>query len=81
MDLSRKLFKRFFVSRYGYGYLSARIEARPEALAGFLRDAEAIAAELRDRPIEADELQRAARAFLRPDRAWKLVIVPEAPAP
>lgn len=117
-----------------YGVLSAQIEARPEALAGFLRDAEAIVADLRDRPIEADELQRAlrprveniqrqragnawwlgnlagvqedprvapsvangieeyqaitpadlqaaARTFLEPGRAWKLVVVPQAAAP
>jgi len=117
----------------GYGLLSARIEARPEALAGFLRDAEAIAAELRDHPIDADEMERArrplidsiqrqrhgnsfwmadlqriqtdpriaamitsqladyaamtpadlqaaARAFLVPGRAWKAIVVPEAPA-
>jgi zinc protease len=43
----------------GYGLFAARIEARPEALAGFLSDAEAIAADLRDHPIRADELQRA----------------------
>ncbi|HVQ08239.1 MAG TPA: insulinase family protein [Allosphingosinicella sp.] len=119
-----------------YGIFSAQIEARPEALAGFLRDAEAIVADLRDRPIPADELQRAlrprvetlqrqrngnpwwllalgrvqrdprvaptiaamigeyegitaadlqraARTFLQPGRAWKLVVVPgrAAPAP
>ncbi|MEA3045982.1 MAG: zinc protease [Sphingomonadales bacterium] len=122
----------------GYGSLAARIEARPEALAGFLRDAEGIAADLRDHAIDADELQRArrpqvesivraragnawwldslegiqtdarvapkirsqiadyeavtpadlqrvARAFLLPGRAWKAIVVPEAapaaPAP
>lgn len=118
----------------GYGQFTGRIEARPEALAGFLRDAEMIAADLRDRPIEADELQRArrplvenilrarngnawwignlpgvqtdpritamiagqladyeamtpaelqraAQAFLVPGRAWKAIVVPEAPAP
>jgi len=117
----------------GYGVFAGRIEARPEALAGFLRDAEAIAADLRDRPIDADELQRArqpliegimrarngnvwwlgnlpgvqtdprvtamiesqladyaamnpaelqraARAFLLPGRAWKAIVVPEASA-
>ena len=48
----------------GYGIFSAQIEARPEALAGFLRDAEAIAGDLRDRPVEADELQRALRPRL-----------------
>jgi zinc protease len=115
----------------GYGMFAGQIEARPEALAGFLRDAERIAADLRDRPVAADEmqrarlpliegiqrarhgnawwldslediqtnrqvaatienqiadyeglspadLQRAARRFLVPGRAWKLVIVPEA---
>jgi zinc protease len=115
----------------GYGMFAGQIEARPEALAGFLRDAERIAADLRDRPVAADEmqrarlpliesvqrarngnswwldslegiqtngqvaatienqiaqyqalspadLQRAARRFLVPGRAWKLVIVPQA---
>jgi zinc protease len=115
----------------GYGMFAGQIEARPEALAGFLRDAESIAADLRDRPVAADEmqrarlpliegvqrarngnswwldslegiqtnaqvaatienqiaqyqelspadLQRAARRFLVPGRAWKLVIVPQA---
>lgn len=118
----------------GYGMLFGVIEARPEALAGFLRDAEAIAADLRDRPVGADELQRAlrprveglqrqrngnawwlanlarvqedprvgawaagalagyeaiapadlqraARAFLQPGRAWKAVVVPAAAPP
>jgi zinc protease len=117
----------------GYGVFSGRIEARPEALAGFLNDAEAIAADLRDRPVSADEMERArrplvdsitrqrsgnawwvgnlpriqtdprvaamitsqladyaamtpadlqaaARAFLLPGRAFKLVVVPEAGA-
>ena len=111
---------------------AGQIEARPEALAGFLRDAEGIAADLRDRPVGADEMQRArlplveraaarprrqclvarrprsiqtnpqsprrsrasspitaitpaelqqaARRFLVPGRAWKLVIVPETAA-
>jgi len=116
----------------GYGLFAGQIEARPEALAGFLRDAEGIAADLRNRPVGTDEmlrarqpliesvqrarnssnawwldslegiqtnpqvaatiesqvadyqgltaadLQRAARQFLLPGRAWKLVIVPEA---
>ena len=114
----------------GYGLFAAQIEARPETLTGFLRDAEQIATNLRDRPIGADEMQRArlplveslqrarngnawwldslediqtnpqvvatiesqvsdynsltaadleraARRFLVPGRAWKLVIVPE----
>jgi zinc protease len=43
----------------GYGLFSARIEARPEALPGFLRDVQGIAADLAARPIEADELRRA----------------------
>jgi zinc protease len=117
-----------------YGIFSAQIEARPEALAGFLRDAEGIIADLRDRPVSADELQRAlrprietlqrqrtgnpwwllalgrvqtdprvaasiasmvgeyegvtaadlqraARTFLQPGRAWKLVVVPGQAAP
>ena len=117
-----------------YGIFSAQIEARPEALAGFLRDAEGIIADLRDRPVTADELQRAlrprvetlqrqrngnpwwlltlgrvqtdprvaasiaamvgeyegitaadlqraARTFLQPGRAYKLVIVPREGAP
>ena len=45
----------------GYGVFSAQIEARPEALAGFLRDAQSIVADLRDRPVDQDELQRALR--------------------
>ncbi|MBV9884108.1 MAG: insulinase family protein [Sphingomonadaceae bacterium] len=117
----------------GYGMFAGQIEARPEALAGFLRDAERIAADLRDRPIAADEMQRArlplveglqrarngnawwldslegiqtnrqvaptiesqisdydsltpaelqeaARRYLVPGRAWKLIIVPETAA-
>jgi zinc protease len=117
----------------GYGMFAGQIEARPEALAGFLRDAERIASNLRDHPVGADEmqrarlplvegvqrarasnawwldslegiqanpqvavtiesqlpdysaltpadLQRAARRFLVPGHAWKLVIVPEAAA-
>jgi len=48
----------------GYGLFSARIEARPEALAGFLSDAQAIAADLRDRPIDADEMERARRPLV-----------------
>jgi zinc protease len=43
----------------GYGLLMGMIEARPEALPGFLRDAERIAADLSARPVDADELQRA----------------------
>jgi zinc protease len=43
----------------GYGYMAAQIEAPPEKLDGFLADAAKIAADLRDRPISDDELQRA----------------------
>jgi zinc protease len=48
----------------GYGVFSGRIEARPDALAGFLVDAEAIAVALRDGPIEADEMERARRPLV-----------------
>ena len=43
----------------GYGFMAAQIEAPPAKLDGFLADAARIAADLRDRPITADELQRA----------------------
>jgi zinc protease len=43
----------------GYGYMAAQIEAPPEKLDGFLADAAKIAADLRDRPVSEDELQRA----------------------
>jgi len=61
-----------------YGAFFARIEARPEALAGFLRDAGGIVADLRDRPIGADEMARAMRPRLeslqrqRNDNGWWL---------
>jgi zinc protease len=48
----------------GYGVFSGRIEARPEALAGFLDDAEAIAADLRDHAVGADEMERARRPLV-----------------
>ena len=47
-----------------YGYLSASIQAAPDKLAGFLADAERIARELRERPVTADELDRARRPTL-----------------
>ena len=47
-----------------YGYLSATIQASPDKLAGFLADAERIARELRERPVTADELDRARRPTL-----------------
>ncbi len=112
-----------------FGFLFGRIEAPPAALAPFLREAEAIARDLVENPVSADELERArrpmieglqrgrvsnlswsvwlpriqtnprvaavilsnladleavtpaslqatARRFLRPDTAWKLIIVP-----
>lgn len=43
----------------GYGLFFAQIQARPEALSGFLRDAQGIAADLATRPVDADELRRA----------------------
>jgi zinc protease len=114
----------------GYGYLSASIEAPPEKLDGFFTTVAAIAKDLRDKPVSADELQRAlkprveqltklqagnefwvgalagaqtdplrletirdavpglqrvtasdvqkqAQAYLRDERAWKLVVAPE----
>ena len=47
-----------------YGYLAASIQAPPEKLDGFLRDAESIARSLRDTPVTADELDRARRPSL-----------------
>ena len=48
----------------GYGYLSASIEAPPERLDGFFADVERIAAQLRDEPVSADELERARRPLV-----------------
>jgi len=48
----------------GYGYMAAQIEAPPEKLDGFLADAAKIAADLRDTPIGADELQRAKKPLV-----------------
>ena len=42
-----------------FGYLSARVEIPPAKLAGFFTDVAAIAADLRDKTISADELERA----------------------
>jgi len=61
-----------------YGTFFGRIEARPEMLAGFMRDAQAIAADLAARPIDADEMARAMRPRLetmqrqRNDNMWWL---------
>jgi zinc protease len=43
----------------GYGYIGALIETPPEKLPGFFEAVEAIAADLRDKPITQDELDRA----------------------
>jgi zinc protease len=48
----------------GYGYLSAEIEAPPERLDRFLSDANKIAADLRDHPVTADELERARKPLV-----------------
>jgi zinc protease len=114
----------------GYGYVAASVEAPPEKLQGFFDTVDGIAAQLRDKPVTADELerakkprietltkaqatneywlgqlggaqedprrldavrasipglervtpadvQRAARTFLRPERAWRVVVTPE----
>lgn len=45
----------------GYGYVSAAIEAPPEALAGFFDDVDRIVADLAANPVSADELERARR--------------------
>jgi zinc protease len=42
-----------------FGYLSARVEIPPGKLDGFFKDVAAIAASLRDVPIDADEMNRA----------------------
>lgn len=42
-----------------YGYLFTQVETPPEALPGFFETVDRIAADLRDTPITADELQRA----------------------
>ncbi len=43
----------------GYGYLAASMEAPPALMDGFFRDVAKIAADLRDKPVTADELARA----------------------
>ena len=48
----------------GYGFLAAQIEAPPEKLDGFLTDAARIAADLRDKPIQPDELERARKPLI-----------------
>jgi zinc protease len=48
----------------GWGYLSAQIEAPPANIDGFYRDVAKIVADLRDKPITADELERARKPKL-----------------
>ena len=43
----------------GYGYIAASVEMPPAKLEGFFADMDKIAADLRDHPVSADELQRA----------------------
>lgn len=60
----------------GYGVFGAQIEARPDALAGFLADAQAIADDLAARPVDDDEMERARRPLIdsllrqRAGNAW-----------
>jgi len=60
----------------GYGVFGAQIEARPEALSGFLADAQAIANDLAARPVDDDEMERARRPLIdslvrqRAGNAW-----------
>lgn len=118
----------------GYGYVSASVQAPPDKLQAFFDAVTAIARDLRDKPVTADEMDRArrprvqaltqaqttneywlgqlggaqtdprrldaaravvsglervsiadvqaaARRFLAEEKAWELVIVPDAPAP
>ncbi len=53
----------------GWGYLSARVEIPPALIDGFYRDVNRIAADLRDRPPTADEMDRARKP--RPERVIK----------
>ena len=48
----------------GWGYLGASVEVPPDKLAGFFRDVDGIAADLRTKPITADELERAKKPRL-----------------
>ncbi|MDT9599348.1 M16 family metallopeptidase [Sphingosinicella rhizophila] len=48
----------------GYGYISARIDAPPAHLDDFFRDVRAIAGDLRNKPVSADELQRARQPLI-----------------
>jgi len=48
----------------GWGYLSASVEVPPAKLDGFFRDVDKIAADLRTKPVSADELDRAKKPRL-----------------
>jgi len=48
----------------GWGYLSARVEIPPALIDGFYRDVNKIAADLRDTPPTADEMDRARKPRL-----------------
>jgi zinc protease len=48
----------------GWGYVSAQVEVPPAKLDGFFAKAQEIAAELRDKPISADLLERARKPRL-----------------
>jgi zinc protease len=48
----------------GFGYMGAMIEAPPAAVDAFFTDVLAMARDLRERPIEADELERARRPLV-----------------
>jgi zinc protease len=48
----------------GWGYLGASVEVPPDKLAGFFADVDKIAANLRTKPISADELDRAKKPRL-----------------
>ena len=43
----------------GWGYISASVEIPPAKLSDFFADVKKIAADLRDKPVTADELARA----------------------
>ena len=45
----------------GYGYVSASVETPPAKLAGFYANVARITADLRNRPVSADEFQRAVK--------------------
>jgi zinc protease len=49
----------------GWGYLAASVEVPPEKLPSFFDDVQKIAADLRDKPIDADELARAKQPRLQ----------------